>query len=335
EREARFTSTVATIVRRGGRCLIPVFALGRAQELLLILDQYWQEHPEVQHIPVYYASHMASKALRVYQTYVNMMNEQIRRQMDVSNPFVFRHIRNLRSLDAFEDLGPSVVMAAPGMLQHGVSRELFDRWCSDERNGVVLAGYSVENTLAKKILASPDEVTGMDGRIRKLRCTVEYVSFSAHVDFVQNRQFIEAVAPADVVLVHGERAEMMRLEGELRRQFEAKPLDERPKASDRKKGWLFAVTFPRDKVARAVGSVARRLDTASSVGALLVRKDFDTRLMAPGDVGTFSQLRVGGVRHRLGVPFYSSLGVLAAFIEEVYDDVELHLDENGGGSFGS
>ncbi len=61
ERESRFTATVEDIVTRGGSCLIPVFALGRAQELLLILDEYWQEHPELQGVPVFYASKLASK----------------------------------------------------------------------------------------------------------------------------------------------------------------------------------------------------------------------------------------------------------------------------------
>lgn len=42
ERESRFVGTVSKTVKKGGRCLIPVFALGRAQELLLILDEYWQ-----------------------------------------------------------------------------------------------------------------------------------------------------------------------------------------------------------------------------------------------------------------------------------------------------
>ena len=56
EREHRFTSMVHEVVTRGGRCLLPVFALGRAQELLLILDEYWQAHPELHNIPIYYAS---------------------------------------------------------------------------------------------------------------------------------------------------------------------------------------------------------------------------------------------------------------------------------------
>ena len=50
-------------VSRGGRCLIPVFALGRAQELLLILDEYWAAHPELHDIPIYYASSLAKKCM--------------------------------------------------------------------------------------------------------------------------------------------------------------------------------------------------------------------------------------------------------------------------------
>ena len=78
-REALFTSTIERIVQRGGRCLIPAFALGRAQELLLILDEYWKEREDLHRIPVFYASKMATRALRVYQTYINMMNQHVRR----------------------------------------------------------------------------------------------------------------------------------------------------------------------------------------------------------------------------------------------------------------
>ena len=55
----------------------PVFALGRSQELLLILDEYWKAHPELHEVPIYYASKVA-KVDSVYQTYINMMNEHIR-----------------------------------------------------------------------------------------------------------------------------------------------------------------------------------------------------------------------------------------------------------------
>ena len=85
-REALFTSTIERIVQRGGRCLIPAFALGRAQELLLILDEYWKEREDLHRIPVFYASKMATRALRVYQTYINMMNQHVRDRRLVLSP---------------------------------------------------------------------------------------------------------------------------------------------------------------------------------------------------------------------------------------------------------
>lgn len=56
---------------------------------------------------------------------------------------------NLQSIDHFEDVGPCVVLASPGMLQNGLSRELFENWCTDSKNGCIIAGYCVEGTLAK------------------------------------------------------------------------------------------------------------------------------------------------------------------------------------------
>ena len=184
EREARFTATVEDIVTRGGSCLIPVFALGRAQELLLILDEYWQTHPELQGIPVFYASKLATKALRVYQTFVNMMNQHIRTLMDVSNPFKLNFIKNMPRND-FDTVGPCVVMASPGFMQTGVSRHLFERWCDDDRNGVVIAGYTVEGTLAHDLLNNPKEIVCQDNRVKPRRCQIEFISFSAHVDYAQ------------------------------------------------------------------------------------------------------------------------------------------------------
>lgn len=52
------------------------------------------------------------------------MNDKIRQQYDTKNPFVFKHIHNLKGLAEFDDTGPSVVMASPGMLQSGMSRQV-------------------------------------------------------------------------------------------------------------------------------------------------------------------------------------------------------------------
>ena len=72
-----------------------------------------------------------------------------------------------------------------GMMQSGVSRELFESWCTDKKNGCIVAGYCVEGTLAKLILSHPTEITAMNGQKLPLNMKVEYISFSAHTDYPQ------------------------------------------------------------------------------------------------------------------------------------------------------
>ena len=68
----------------------------QSNELCSILDEYWQNHPELHDIPIYYASSLAKKCMAVYQTYVNAMNDKIRKAININNPFVFKHISNLK-----------------------------------------------------------------------------------------------------------------------------------------------------------------------------------------------------------------------------------------------
>jgi cleavage and polyadenylation specificity factor subunit 3 len=215
ERESRFTSVVSNVVERGGRCLLPVFALGRAQELLLILEEHWEDNPHLKGIPIYYASALAKRCMSVYQTYINMMNERIQKINLNRNPFDFKHVQNLKDILSFKDEGPCVIMASPGMLQSGFSRELFEKWCSNAKNGVVIPGYCVEGTLAKEILSEPKEIESMRGSMLKLNMSVEYISFSAHVDYTQNSQFIDECKPKNLFFVHGEANEMLRLKNTI------------------------------------------------------------------------------------------------------------------------
>jgi len=73
-----------------------VFALGRAQELLLILEEMWESNPKLQLIPVYFASKLAGKALKIYQTFINMMNNHVQSKMDIGNPFQFSHVNKVK-----------------------------------------------------------------------------------------------------------------------------------------------------------------------------------------------------------------------------------------------
>ncbi|KAH9386244.1 cleavage and polyadenylation specificity factor subunit 3 [Nematocida major] len=222
EREARFVTGVSEVVKRGGKCLLPVFALGRAQELLLILDEFWESRKDLHGIPILYASALAKRFMAVYQTYLNMMNDRIQEMAEISNPFHFKHVQSIKNIEAYEDRGPCVMMASPGMLQNGLSRDLFEMWCGDKRNGCIIPGYCVEGTLAKDLLCEPDEITSLKGSRLVVRSSIDYVSFSAHVDFLQNAEFIEGCKAGEIVLVHGEASEMSRLKSALLHRSETR-----------------------------------------------------------------------------------------------------------------
>tara|TARA_R110002050_G_scaffold32774_1_gene84063 strand:+ start:338 stop:724 length:387 start_codon:yes stop_codon:yes gene_type:complete len=97
------------------------------------------------------------------------------------------------------------------MLQNGMSRELFERWCTKKANGVVIPGYCVDGTLAKHVMSEPEVVTTMSGMQIPLRMSVRYISFSAHTDYKQTREFVDILDPPYIILVHGDANEMGRL----------------------------------------------------------------------------------------------------------------------------
>ncbi|XP_068152069.1 cleavage and polyadenylation specificity factor 73 [Drosophila tropicalis] len=317
DRESRFTSLVQKTVMQGGRCLIPVFALGRAQELLLILDEFWSQNPDLHEIPIYYASSLAKKCMAVYQTYINAMNDRIRRQIAVNNPFVFRHISNLKGIDHFEDIGPCVIMASPGMMQSGLSRELFESWCTDPKNGVIVAGYCVEGTLAKTILSEPEEITTLSGQKLPLNMSVDYISFSAHTDYQQTSEFIRMLRPNHVVLVHGEQNEMSRLKLALQREYEADATTD-IKFYNPRNTHAVDLYFRGEKTAKVMGHLAaNKPEVASKLSGVLVKRDFKYHLLAPSDLGKYTDMSMSVVTQRQSIPWGSSLTTLQLLLDRI------------------
>lgn len=323
-REKRFTDVIHSTISQGGRVLIPAFALGRAQELLLILDEYWSNHPELHNIPIYYASPLAKRCMAVYQTYINSMNERIRNQFANSNPFDFKHISPLKSIENFNDVGPSVVMASPSGLQSGLSRQLFDMWCSDKKNACVIPGYVVEGTLAKTIINEPKEVTLMNGLTAPLNMQVHYISFSAHADFAQTSTFLKELMPPNIILVHGEANEMGRLKQKLITQF----ADCNTKIISPKNCQSVEMYFNSEKMAKTIGRLAEKTPgVGETVSGLLVKKGFTYQIMAPDDLHVFSQLSTANVTQRITIPYTGAFGVIKHRLKQIYESVESLPDE--------
>lgn len=323
-REKRFTDVIHSTISQGGRVLIPAFALGRAQELLLILDEYWSNHPELHNVPIYYASPLAKRCMAVYQTYINAMNDRIRSQFANSNPFDFKHISPLKSMENFDDVGPSVVMASPGGLQSGLSRQLFDMWCSDKKNACVIPGYVVEGTPAKTIINEPKEVTLMNGLSAPLNMQVHYISFSAHADFAQTSTFLKELMPPNIILVHGEANEMGRLKQNLITMFS----DRNTKIISPKNCQSVEMYFSSEKMAKTIGKLAEKTpEVGESVSGLLVKKGFTYQIMAPDDLHVFSQLSTANINQRITIPYSGAFGVLKHRLKQIYESVESGVDD--------
>ena len=319
QRERDFKSMVETVVTRGGRCLVPVFALGRAQELLLLLEEMWAASPHLQHIPIFFASALATKALEVYRTYISHMNNRIQSAMLARNPWDFQYITGLRSQRDFKDTGPCVVLASPGMLQHGFSRRLFDAWAEEERNGVIIAGYNVENTLARTLMQNPQEVQALNGRRMLLRASVRTVEFAAHADGMQTSRFIDLLKPSTIVLVHGEKNEMKRLHLILENKYKDTSNFQSfmPENTE-----TVRVLFSAQRQVKVLGGLAgANFNKATPVGGVLVSHNFEYSLLAAADVPKQSQLVQQRLTQRQHVPFWASFAALGVMLTRMFDSV--------------
>ncbi|GAA5865687.1 hypothetical protein JCM8547_002750 [Rhodosporidiobolus lusitaniae] len=335
EKEAQFTGLVQSIVKRGGRVLLPVFALGRAQELLLILDEFWAEHPELQHIPIYYISNLAIKCMDVYRQYIHTMSPNVRSKFARGiNPFDFKRkdsfIRPLeRGISKLNDKNPCVVMASPGFLTNGVSRELLERWAPDPRNGLIITGYSVEGVMARTIMNEPTDIPALNGGAKiARRLSVDYISFSAHVDYTQNSKFIDEVMPSHLILVHGEVNNMSRLRSALKTRFAERKNDVQiytPRNVETVK-----LKFRGERMAKALGSLALTNPVPSTpVSGLLVSKDFSYTLLSPADLREFTGLSTSLILQRQRLALSVSWDLVRWHLQGMYGKIVEGRDGEG------
>lgn len=190
-RERDFLTKVHDCIDKGGKVLIPVFALGRAQELCILLETYWERMNL--RVPIYFAVGLTEKATNFYKMFITWTNQKIRKTFVQRNMFDFKHIKPFDR--AFIDNpGPMVVFATPGMLHAGLSLQIFKKWAPFEANMVIMPGYCVVELDNRQVV--------------EVKMSVQYMSFSAHADAKGIMQLIRQCEPANVLLVHGEAGKM-------------------------------------------------------------------------------------------------------------------------------
>jgi len=210
--EDRLVNIIKETAAKGGKVLIPVFAVGRSQEIMLVLEDYVRRDPNF-NVPVYIDG-MVMETSAIHTAYPEYLRESIERRILSNNsPFESPMLKVAKGTDKESIVNgePAVILAPSGMLNGGPSVEYLRLMAEDERNTLVFVGYQSPLSLGHKIQRGMKEipVTGDDGRakIMNIRMRIETVEgFSGHSDRHQLMAFLSNLKPVPerVFTMHGD-----------------------------------------------------------------------------------------------------------------------------------
>ncbi len=217
---SRLADVVRVTAARGGRVLIPAFAVGRTQELIYSLHELYREGA-IPAIPIYVDSPLAIDTTSVFEMHPDTFDRNEDFVRKVPELFQFDLVRYTRSVEDSKALsamlGPMVIIAASGMVEAGRILHHLAQGAADPRNTILIVGFQAEHTLGRRIVERRP-VIKVFGEEIPLKASVEVINgYSAHADRGELAAWLQAVRESSpklgsVYLVHGEspaQAELM------------------------------------------------------------------------------------------------------------------------------
>ena len=209
---ARLAEVVRQTAARGGRVLIPAFAVGRTQELVYNLHSLVRESA-IPSIPIFVDSPLAVDTTTVFEMHPETFDESEDMVRKVKDLFEFPLVHYTRDVEESKALahmsGPMIIIAASGMAEAGRILHHLAQGASDPRNTILIVGFQAEHTLGRRIVEKAP-ILKIFGDEIPLRAHVEVINgYSAHADRTELRSWLDAVkvtSPklSSVHLVHGE-----------------------------------------------------------------------------------------------------------------------------------
>ncbi|MEM3398164.1 MAG: beta-CASP ribonuclease aCPSF1 [Nitrososphaerota archaeon] len=205
---------VTKTIERGGKILIPVPAVGRAQEIMLILNHLF-ESKSIPEVPVFLDG-LVIEATGIHVAFPRYMNQEITEQViENKNVFITEYFTPVKSPQQREEVlempDPMIVMATSGMLEGGPVLAYLREFAGDEKNLLMFVSYQVEGTLGRRLLKDIREIRLMreDGKPELINVKMEITKidgFSGHSSFQELLKYVKSIRPKprNVVLVHGE-----------------------------------------------------------------------------------------------------------------------------------
>ncbi len=206
----RFGEIVRHAVARGGKILIPAFAVERTQQLLFVLHELLTRG-EIPDVPVYVDSPLAVSATEIYRLHPDAFNDEVYETLfQRDNPFGFENLTLVRSVNgskALNDIeGVAIIISASGMCEAGRILHHLKNNISKSKTTVLFVGYCAENTLGRRIRDGEREVSILGTR-QTVRAKIEIIdSFSGHADHSELLEYFKRTTgpKSRVWLVHGE-----------------------------------------------------------------------------------------------------------------------------------
>ncbi|MBI5146659.1 MAG: beta-CASP ribonuclease aCPSF1 [Thaumarchaeota archaeon] len=230
EVESAFINAVNNALVDGGKVLIPIPAVGRAQEIMMVIDHYMKAG-QMMEAPVFMEG-MISEATAIHEAYPEYLARELRQKIleTDDNPFDSEYFTNIEHSDAREEPlregTPCIILATSGMLEGGPVLEYFKNIAPGNKNKIIFVSYQVNGTLGRRVLDGAKQVSllGKDGKVEvvNINCSmIKLDGFSGHSDYNQLLSFIHKLRPKlrRVLVNHGERRKCENLAMTVRRMF--------------------------------------------------------------------------------------------------------------------
>jgi len=211
EAEAKLVRIVDETLRNGGKVLIPVFSVGRSQDMMFILEEYARK---VGNFPYkVYIDGMVLEASAIHTVYPEYLRDSLQRMiLSNRNPFespIFEIAKNKR--EEILEGPPCVILAPSGMMTGGPSVEYFKAMADNPKNTIIFVGFNTNYSLGRKIQRGDKEVAvvGEDGRLDTIKINMRVEStegFSGHSDRRQLLAYVKNIRPKPmrILIDHGE-----------------------------------------------------------------------------------------------------------------------------------
>ena len=229
EVEEKLTAVINSTLDRGGKVLIPVPAVGRAQEIMLVIDGYMRRGL-MREAPVFIEG-MISEATAIHTAYPEYLAREVRNSIlhEGVNPFqsdYFTLVEHPSAREEIVDGEQCIIIATSGMLEGGPVIDYFKRLASDERNTIIFVSYQIEGTRGRRVQKGLAEtpIINSEGKIEIIKSNMKAETingFSGHSDRRQIINYIRRLMPKPerIIVCHGERAKCLGLANFLRRRY--------------------------------------------------------------------------------------------------------------------